>query len=142
MTNYNLPHRLRQFAAEAMYIFEGDRVLVRDAADELERLERVRNECWDAMNAFGVATGAPPNQDLIEHLRRYTSFLPPFSAALLSIPMRLTCPQCSVLHVDKGEHATKPHHTHACQHCGNVWRPAIVPTVGVRFLPGFKDARP
>ena len=58
MTNYNLPHRLRQFAAEAMYIFEGDRVLVRDAADELERLERVRNECWDAMNAFGVATGS------------------------------------------------------------------------------------
>ena len=58
------------------------------------------------------------------------------------IPMRLTCPQCSVLHVDKGEHATKPHHTHACQHCGNVWRPAIVSTVGVRVLPGFKDARP
>jgi len=24
--------------------------------------------------------------------------------------------------------------------CGMVWRPAIVPTVGVRFLPGFKNA--
>jgi len=32
----------------------------------------------------------------------------------------------------------KPHHTHACQHCGLVWRPAIAPTVGVQFLPGFK----
>ncbi len=42
-------------------------------------------------------------------------------------------------HVDLGEFATKPHHTHACQRCGHVWRPAIVPTVGVQFLPGFKN---
>lgn len=55
------------------------------------------------------------------------------------IPMRLHCPDCGELHVDRGEFATTPHHTHACQHCGNVWRPALVPTVGVRFLPGFKN---
>jgi rubredoxin len=55
------------------------------------------------------------------------------------IPMRLHCPSCHALHVDKGLFASKPHHTHACQHCGNVWRPAIVETVGVEFLPGFKD---
>lgn len=55
------------------------------------------------------------------------------------IPMILTCPSCSKRHIDEGEFATKPHHTHACQHCGMVWRPAIVPTVGVRFLPGFKN---
>ena len=55
------------------------------------------------------------------------------------IPMRLPCPDCGELHIDEGEFATKPHHTHACQQCGNVWRPAIVETVGVRFLPGFKD---
>lgn len=54
------------------------------------------------------------------------------------VPMRLHCPECRMLHIDV-EFATKPHHTHACQSCGNVWRPAIVPTVGVRFLPGFKD---
>lgn len=42
-------------------------------------------------------------------------------------------------HIDVGEFATKPHHTHACQHCGMTWRPAVVDTVGVRFLPGFKD---
>lgn len=59
--------------------------------------------------------------------------------AIAPIPMRLTCPSCSELHIDDGEFATKPHHTHACQHCGNVWRPAIAPTVGVRFLPGFKN---
>ncbi len=28
---------------------------------------------------------------------------------------------------------------HACQHCGLVWRPAIVATCGVQFLPGFKS---
>ncbi len=55
------------------------------------------------------------------------------------IPMLLTCPSCSARHVDKGEFATKPHHTHACQQCGMVWRPAIVPTVGVQFLPGYND---
>lgn len=55
------------------------------------------------------------------------------------IPMRLFCTRCGELHVDEGEFATKVHHTHACQTCGEVWRPAVVPTVGVRFLPGFKN---
>lgn len=60
------------------------------------------------------------------------------------IPMRLVCPRCGALHVDEGEHACsgRPHHTHACQHCGEVWRPAIVPTCGVRFLPGFRNDPP
>lgn len=56
------------------------------------------------------------------------------------IPMLLWCPLCRARHVDAGEFAVKPHHTHACQACGHVWRPAVVPTVGVRFLPGFRDA--
>lgn len=55
------------------------------------------------------------------------------------IPMILFCPECGTRHVDKYTYATKPHHTHACQTCGFVWRPAIVSTVGVQFLPGFKD---
>lgn len=55
------------------------------------------------------------------------------------IPMLLVCPCCGCRHVDEGEFRTKPHHTHACQHCGMCWRPAIVPTVGVKFLPGFRD---
>ena len=58
------------------------------------------------------------------------------------IPMILDCPMCHFKHVDEGEFATKPHHTHACQgpKCGLVWRPAIVPTVGVEYLPDFKNA--
>lgn len=55
------------------------------------------------------------------------------------IPMLLWCPECSTRHLDVGEFATKIHTTHACQFCGHVWRPAIVPTVGVQFLPGFKN---
>ena len=57
------------------------------------------------------------------------------------VPMFLFC-VCGTRHIDRGEFATKPHHTHACQHCGMVWRPAIVATVGVQFLPGFKDDDP
>jgi len=55
------------------------------------------------------------------------------------IPMLLWCPMCNARHIDEGEFATKSHHTHACQGCGMVWRPAIVPTCGVQFLPGFKN---
>lgn len=55
------------------------------------------------------------------------------------IQMLLTCPVCGERHIDAGVFETKPHHTHACQFCGTVWRPAINATVGVRFLPGFKD---
>jgi len=55
------------------------------------------------------------------------------------IPMLLNCPVCGERHIDEGEYADKPHHTHACQGCGTVWRPAKVDTVGVRFLPGYKS---
>ncbi len=54
------------------------------------------------------------------------------------IEMILYCPMCHQRHIDKGEFIIKPHHTHACQSCGNVWRPALHNTIGVHFLPGFK----
>lgn len=57
------------------------------------------------------------------------------------VPMLLTCPipLCGARHIDTGAFATKVHHTHSCQQCGHTWRPAVVPTVGVQFLPGFKS---
>lgn len=55
------------------------------------------------------------------------------------VPMLLWCPVCHKRHIDVGDFAKKPHHSHACQHCGMVWRPALVPTVGVQYLPGFKN---
>lgn len=60
----------------------------------------------------------------------------------LIIYMHLWCPGCGEKHLDVGEFETKPHHTHACQHCGLVWRPAIGSTCGVQFLPGFKNETP
>lgn len=57
-----------------------------------------------------------------------------------AIAMLLWCPECGERHLDTGDFATKEHHTHACQWCGHVWRPAVVATVGVKFLPGFKNA--
>jgi predicted RNA-binding Zn-ribbon protein involved in translation (DUF1610 family) len=57
-----------------------------------------------------------------------------------AIPMFLTCPHCGARHIDEGEFATKVHHTHSCQDCGLTWRPAVCATVGVHFLPGFKNA--
>lgn len=57
------------------------------------------------------------------------------------VPMLLWCPACGERHIDEGAFAPKSHHTHACQTCGMVWRPAIVPTVGVQFLPGFSKEK-
>lgn len=53
--------------------------------------------------------------------------------------MYLTCPKCNARHIDEGAFVHKPHHTHSCQSCGLTWRPAIGYTVGVQFLPGFKN---
>lgn len=64
------------------------------------------------------------------------------SVATQPVPMLLWCPECCERHIDVGEFATKSHHTHACQNCGHCWRPAVVATVGVRFLPGFKNEAP
>lgn len=65
----------------------------------------------------------------------------PVLPAAAPIPMILHCPDCRARHVDKGAFATKVHHTHSCQSCGLTWRPAVVATVGVQFLPGFKDEK-
>jgi hypothetical protein len=65
----------------------------------------------------------------------------PPAEAIPMIPMLLWCPNCGERHIDAGEFATKPHHTHACQKCGMVWRPAVAYTVGVQFLPGYKNDR-
>lgn len=34
----------------------------------------------------------------------------------------LYCPRCEQSHVDVGEWATRPHHTHRCAHCEFEWR--------------------
>lgn len=56
-----------------------------------------------------------------------------------TIPMIINCPQCSTRHIDEQDFEHVAHHTHACQGCGHVWRPAKVNTHGVQFLPGYKN---
>lgn len=55
------------------------------------------------------------------------------------VPMLLWCPECGQRHVDRGKAADDAHHTHACQACGHVWKPAKIRTIGVQFLPGYRD---
>jgi hypothetical protein len=55
------------------------------------------------------------------------------------LPMLLWCPSCHARHIDEGVFATRLHKTHSCQHCGLLFAPALIPTVGVQFLPGCKN---
>lgn len=68
---------------------------------------------------------------LLEELHQQTAAVP--------VPLLLNCPGCGERHFDEGVWATRPHRVHACQVCGMQWAPALVYTVGVRFLPGCKN---
>lgn len=59
--------------------------------------------------------------------------------AAAPIPMLLWCPLCHARHIDVDEFATRSHAAHSCQNCGLTWKPAKVPTVGVMFLPGYRN---
>lgn len=68
--------------------------------------------------------------------------------AVVPIPMLLWCPQCHAQHVDApdtpvecdgGERSVfmwqnPPHRSHLCHACGTIWRPADVPTTGVKEI--------
>lgn len=64
------------------------------------------------------------------------------------IPMVLHCPECRAQHIDEPEEhdalkrftepptrwENPPHRSHFCHACGCIWRPADVPTVGVKAI--------
>lgn len=52
------------------------------------------------------------------------------------VNMVLHCPVCGTQHIDEphGEWTNPPHRSHLCATCGTVWRPADVPTNGVRAV--------
>ncbi len=96
---------------------------------------------WEAMNPEDDETDW---EGLVQSERNHYVNLVTAARKILAgdpVPMLLVCPdpRCCMRHIDEGDFATKPHHTHACQSCGMVWRPALGPTVGVQFLPGFKN---
>lgn len=93
---------------------------------------------WGLAQAYRVVDCAL--SDDLETCLRKEGYAPPGPPP--PIPLILWCPSCETRHVDAGDSATRPHRTHACQHCGVLWAPAAVPTVGVQFLPGCKDEAP
>lgn len=50
-----------------------------------------------------------------------------------SLNMVLNCPACGLQHIDEPSEGwdNPPHRSHLCQGCGEIWRPADVPTNGV-----------
>jgi hypothetical protein len=65
------------------------------------------------------------------------------------IPMILHCPRCGLQHIDAPDERTEgwvnpPHRSHLCHGCGNIWRPADVPTEGVTAIQtrGANDSAP
>lgn len=55
----------------------------------------------------------------------------------LPIDMVLHCPVCGRQHVDEPDEngwTNPPHRSHLCHGCGCIWRPADIPTNGVRAV--------
>lgn len=104
-------------------------------------------ESWQARNRAAGKSGAdwPGTAEMERRLCRAAAFPNDFGftdqtlMGARTVPLILYCPICTERHIDEGDFARKLHHTHACQSCGHVWRPAIVNTHGVQFLPGFKS---
>jgi len=83
--------------------------------------------------------------------RRVHDFAAAIAAEVRAQPidMVLHCPACGLQHIDKPEPELGPskdgsgdmplwsnpsHRSHLCHGCGHVWRPADVPTNGVKDL--------
>lgn len=138
-----------------------------DLKREIEQWTKRAHDLWqllDDIDTLGDSMKPPINayfKKVNEIVRRRASilhsdgqrlFVPPVARRGLEpiaeeskpspIPLILYCPMCQERHIDEGVHATRPHRTHSCQSCGHTWRPAIVPTVGVKYLPGYKNEQP
>lgn len=112
-----------QEALAQLAVWETNRCIARGLHADFQRyhlLLRSTLDTWFASHPLDTAGAIRPLQP---------------RAVVHPIPMILSCPGCGKRHIDPL--GFKAHHTHACQHCGVCWRPAIVDTEGVQFLPGF-----
>lgn len=105
----------------------------------IAELAVVENTIGTYGDAAKYLVGILETSPIKEEMRLATTEHPPGSCVAVPVPMLLWCPGCGKRHVDSGLFETKVHDTHACQHCGMTWRPALCATVGVQFLPGFKN---
>lgn len=96
------------------------------------------------------------------HLDRTKRVIVDHDGQYIAIPMILWCPNCGTQHIDAAEPhkatchayqvppevdvkrqqggctcdrwANPPHRSHLCHECGEIWRPADVPTTGVKEI--------
>lgn len=111
-------------------------------ADLMERISRMRVALEEAASRCDATAALHALKGMYQLLDAFPEIELLHVRGSEPVPMLIWCPMCRERHVDRGDFATKPHHTHSCQRCGLTWRPAIGPTVGVQFLPGFKDEKP
>lgn len=95
--------------------------------------------CAPKTGAFDLCQSCYLNRKIVGDLRAMVHALQRELDA--PIPMLIWCPFCGERHIDVVLIAT-PHQSHACQHCGGVWKPSKRPTIGVQFLDGYKDEKP
>lgn len=57
--------------------------------------------------------------DLYEEVQRLRAVAERLTRAYVAVAPRevMRCPHCNAQHIDIGEWASRPHHTHQCQHC-------------------------
>lgn len=113
---------------------------VPDRAERLRSVLELLAERLGGQADIAALTNNIGDQPLIDHLLQGSATLVQRMGELAApVPMLLWCPLCHTRHIDEGEFATKPHHSHSCQNpeCGLTWRPAVKATVGVKTLPGF-----
>ena len=98
--------------------------------------------------AFHKGAGGSYEADVYAGLKAAFAAMPP-------IDMVLHCPKCGMQHIDAADDHPElrdlrakpwdnpPHRSHLCHGCGHIWRPADVPTNGVRaVLTKGKDDSP
>jgi hypothetical protein len=91
-------------------------------ASVIQRATDNRSAMWRGINA-ARAILAPPTT----------------TTAGAPVDMVLHCPNCHLQHVDALDDRTPdwtnpPHRSHLCHGCGHIWRPADVPTNGVKAI--------
>lgn len=116
------------------------------------------SHCLRDTDAKAAAIGAAAHVRKQCHALWDATQQPSETPAPIPIPMVLHCPECGMQHIDGPEHQRRQgapgitlepwdnpdHRSHLCHGCGTIWRPADVPTTGVKEIKtrGKKDTWP
>lgn len=113
------------------------------------------NQLADALRALksealGIFNGPETSQEVRDAIEWYAASVAVAIDKAAPIDMVLHCPACSLQHIDAPESmapkdqpqlnaewcawTNPPHRSHLCHGCGHVWRPADVPTNGVKTV--------